>query len=255
MSPGRRPRPGCRGRRSSRPRCRRRPWSAGCAGELAAESPERRVGSRRQARVGQDLLERDPGLGCRGTQRRQHPLARELLDHADEAQRVLARERAELELEAAAVGHDVELRAALDPAHTGGVVRRVEALQERPLGGEALAHRSDPVDDPRGGDHGVGAKVRQGRVRLAAGDAAAVPGLALVAVDQAHQGRFADEAGFGPRQLGQERLDQAGHALAADLLVVGEGEDRGLAQRAPTRSGTSASTQARKPFMSAAPRP
>ena len=109
-------------------------------------------------------------------------------------------------------------------------MRRVEAGEEGSLGCEPLAHRRHALDDPRRRHHRVGAEPRIGRMRLAAGDRAAIAGLALVAVDQQHRGRLADQAGLGRRQLGQHRLDQARDAFATDLLVVGEGEDRGLAQ-------------------------
>ena len=61
------------------------------------------VRGRRQAGIGQDLLERDRGLGGGGAQARQHPRPANVSHRRDEPHRVLARQGAELELEAAAV--------------------------------------------------------------------------------------------------------------------------------------------------------
>ena len=57
-------------------------------------------------------------------------------------------------------------------------------------------------------------------------DVVPVAGLALVTVDQTHERGLADEACVGLGQLRQNRIDQPRHALAADLLVVGERQNR-----------------------------
>src|SRR3546814_1608391 len=53
---------------------------------------------------------------------------------------------------------------------------------------------------------------------------AADRGLALVAGDDLHLGRLADHAHGRAHRLAREELQEVWHALAADLLVVGEAE-------------------------------
>jgi len=94
------------------------------------------------------------------------------------------------------------------------------------------------VDVARGVFDGVDAAVGLRAVALQPGELGRVFVAALVAFDDAHAGRLANEgdrrADAGPRDLADERL----RAEAADLLVIGEGEmqrplqiERGVARR------------------------
>ena len=93
---------------------------------------------------------------------------------------------------------------------------------------------------------------RHARMRLAARDARAVGIDALMRVDHRHAGRLADDDGARPRQVLAEPGDQRPHAGAADLLVIGDDDVDRLFQLPRLESGTAASTQAIKPFMSQA---
>ena len=92
------------------------------------------------------------------------------------------------------------------------------------------------------------------RLEAMRGDAEAE--LALVGGDRLHQCRFAHDAEAGLHRRILQKIEQASHADAADLLVIGEGEiDRRLQRCAPRPSRPRRRQQAMKPFMSAVPRP
>ena len=78
--------------------------------------------------------------------------------------------------------------------------------------------------------------------------------MRLVRVYHCHAGELANDDDAGARQVGSEPGDQRTDAGAANLLVIGDDDvDRLLSSR-DVKSGTEASTEARKPFMSQEPR-
>ena len=113
------------------------------------------------------------------------------------------------------------------------------------------------ADDDLGCDlDRVDAQMIERRVAGEPGHGAGVARLALVAVGDPHRGRLADHAAERQhRQPDRDMVEQSGHALAADLLVVAQRDvHRGLEPlvhelRRERQHGRT------KPFMSAVPRP
>ena len=240
---GRRRRSGCRRRRGTRrpsTRCGRR-------------SRARRRGSAPPRRAARATMSAD-GSTSNGSRTRpmrsrvSQPrigLAREreqLLQLALDVPRGLARQRAALDVEHAALGVARQLLAARDQRGVQAgraeqrVRPRVEAVLQRRDAGERGGHADDRVDAE------VGARA----VRRAALGLELRPHEALVRDARAQVRRLGDDAGVGA-PAAQDRLD----ALAGVLLVGHRGDDhvaaaarRGRPPRRPTMIA------ARPPFMS-----
>jgi len=168
------------------------------------------------------LLEGDAGRGAHPLHLRQQRRGM-AADLRDEGVRVVAREVADLEIEAAVARHDVECGPARDDAGLDRRIGRHEARIERPLVAPAPGEPADVRDDLGRGLDGVDADMGQGRVTLAAVDVAAQALLALVRDHRLHRGGLADDAEPRPHGPPRERRDQRPDAEAADFLVIGHG--------------------------------
>ena len=174
----------------------------------------------------------------------------------DERVRVVGGDGAELEQDLAAVRHDVERRAAVDHADMAGRVRarrraRPARLRARVLPPIRLISATSRAPNSTALTPWGASEEWQVAPRTVAAHAA----LALVADDDPHAGRLADEAGLGPDRPLPQALDEVPRTDAADLLVIGEGEMDAAAERPLAICGAAARQTARKPFMSQAPRP
>ena len=135
-----------------------------------------------------------------------------------------ARYRAEFPVEAAAVRHDVHSAAAFDDADVEGGPGRHEAAVGPPGDTQALDDLFDLADDPRGIDDSADRLVRTARMGFEARHRRPHCRDALVAVDNAHGSRLADQDERRLRQIAAQPLDQMRHALAPDFLVERKGE-------------------------------
>ena len=144
---------------------------------------------------------------------------------------VVGRQIAHFKIQAAQVRHYVQGLAADDLPDMHGavghvVIRILRALLLQAL--LALAQRGDKIT---GDVNGVDRARRQGRVRFLAMAEGAVGTLALVAEDELHLGRFADEAQERPQRRQVQHVEQAAHTDAADFLVMRQRQLQRPAQR------------------------
>ena len=109
---------------------------------------------------------------------------------------------------------------------------RLELALERPREAELVVQATQLSDDPGRDLDRVHPEVIERRMARQASDGAHVAGLALVAVGEAHPGRLADHAAERQRrQPGDQMIEQARHAFAADLLVEAERQVDGRLER------------------------
>ena len=130
---------------------------------------------------------------------------------------------AHVEVHAARHGHDVGRRAAVDARHLQRGVRRIEARILRAQF-QLVLDVGQLAQELAGDGDGVDAERRHARMRGAALDLDVPAHRALVAIDDAHRRRLADQHHARLDEAAAELGDHRAHAEAADLLVVGEGE-------------------------------
>ena len=145
-------------------------------------------------------------------------------DGLEQAVRIVASGAADLEVDDAAVGHDVDHGPAGDLADMDGRVGHLEsgihgvALRDRRLS------RAEAGDEVRGEVDGVEAGGSERRMRGATAAGRTERELALVARGDAHRRRLADDGEVGPDAVLAKPLEHRPHADTAGLLVMREGE-------------------------------
>ena len=230
---------------------------ARAAGELAAQPLDRGIAGAAERRIAHQLLPRDRGARVPGAHRGQQLGLSEGLHLAQQLRCVLPRQRAELELEAALVRHDVERGPGRDDAGRDRAMRRIEALLKRPAGAE-LEVPPAQVDDDLGRDlERVDAPMTE-------------RGVAGKAASRCRHSRPCPCGRWRPacrwarrsrsRTASPAAAPRGGRADAARPCTRPPRRSSARDGSAPRsrrarNSGTSASTVATKPFMSAAPRP
>lgn len=173
---------------------------------------------------GTQLFEDDAAGGIDGLHLGFQLFAGIALELVEEVGGLLRADAAELEFEAAVFGHDVQRRAALDGAGMNGGMVDVIEIVERAFLLDAPCHVFQIGDHFGGVLDRVDAGRRQARMSFETAYPAAVAELALVADDDLHAGRLADDTHHGGGMNVGEFLDQAAHAEAAHFFVMTEGE-------------------------------
>ena len=154
-----------------------------------------------------------------------------VVDHfLREIGRLVGRDGAEFELERRDVGHDVERRAAMQVAGVAGGERHVVEIVARALLRHAVGDVADLRDHARRIFDRVDAERRQRRMAGAPMHRHFQRALRLVADDDVHLRRLADEAGDRLRGPLRQLCDDPARADAADLLVIRECEMQRLLQ-------------------------
>src|SRR5947208_6612433 len=131
---------------------------------------------------------------------------------------------ADLEVEPAVPRNDVERGAAADDADMRRRVRDIVSVVAPRTVAKLSRALADVVHDCARNLDRVDATRRERRMRFVAANAAAPAHLAFVRDDQLHPGRLADDAPGRLPALGDDIGDEAPHADAADLLVIGQRE-------------------------------
>nr|GEY87539.1 hypothetical protein [Tanacetum cinerariifolium] len=140
----------------------------------------------------------------------------------DELIQVIRRQVAHFEIQGAQVRHDVQRLAAADLPDMHCAVGHVVVGVLRAVLLQVLLALTQRRDEVAGHMNGVDRARRQGRMRLLAPAMGAVGPLALVAQYKLHVGRFADHAEKRPHRGQVQHVEQASHAHATDLLVMGQ---------------------------------
>ncbi len=170
-----------------------------------------------------------------------------------------ARQRPEPHFDHAAVGHDVDRRAAVDRAD---VERHVGDLREELAVGRRLrlqlpAESGERHDHPSGGLDGVGPEVGVAAVGGDAVEGHPQLGVPLVRPRHTERGGLADDRGARQALRRREAIDQPLRPQGADLLVVGEDEGQRRPPALGPRLGGEVGGQRQEPLhvAGAAPHP
>ncbi|MNH30707.1 hypothetical protein D3C79_910160 [compost metagenome] len=132
------------------------------------------------------------------------------------------RQGADLEIETAVRWNDVQRRTALDHSDLHGRERRVEALVVQWRSGQGGADVPQPTDQARGLLDGIDPVRCVGRMTGGAAHVTPHRQFALVTEHRLEFGRLADQTQRWCRDALGQHFQQAAHAEATDLFVIGK---------------------------------